>query len=224
MPGRLHHLITGQIYHIYNKTINDNSLFNNDFYCQKFIDDIWYYRSSASLIRLSNLDKISNEFKESYLKKINDPNFFRVSILTHTLMPTHYHFILKQNRDNGISNFISLIQNSFTRFYNIKNSSNGPVFLHRFKSKPIITEEQLKHTSRYIHLNPYSSGLIKSVKNLEKYPWSSYKEYINRLKNILPEPDYILFLFNNDRERYKKFVINNADYQKTLEICKYAEK
>jgi len=224
MPGRPHLLITGEIYHIYNKTINKNKLFSVDFNCEKFMEDIWYYRSFASLIKLSNLNKLNVEFRKSYLDKIVCKDSFRVSILTYTLMPTHYHFILKQNQDNGISNFISLIQNSFTRFYNIKNNSNGPVFLHRFKSKPITTEEQLKHTSRYIHLNPYSSGLIKDISDLGEYPWSSYKDFIYPSKENICETNQILALFNNDYFRYKKFVVGNADYQKTLEMCKYAEK
>lgn len=139
-------------------------------------------------------------------------------------MPTHYHFILRQKQDSGISNSISLIQNSFTRFYNIKNSKNGPTFIHRFKSKPITSEEQFRHVSRYIHLNPYASGLITKVDDLEKYPWSSYKNFIYSLNKSLTETKDVLSLFNYDRERYKKFVINNADYQKTLELCKYAEK
>jgi len=224
MPGRPHPLLTDQFYHIYNKTINKNKLFANESNCQKFMEDIWYYRSVACLIKLSNLDNLNEEFRKDYLKKIENRDSFRVSILTYTLMPTHYHFILKQKQDRGISNFISLIQNSFTRFYNIKNKTNGPVFIHRFKSKPITSEEQLKHTSRYIHLNVYSSGIVKKIEDLEKYPWSSYRDFIIPTKNSLVEADYILSLFNYDRARYKKFIIGNADYQKTLEMCKYAEK
>lgn len=224
MPGRPHPLLTNQIYHVYNKTINRNKLFIDDFNCGQFMTDIWYYRSSASVIRLSNLNKLNDEYKKVYLEKIENDNLFRVSILTYVLMPTHYHFILKQKQDKGISSFISLIQNSFTRFYNIKNNLNGPIFVHRFKSKLIVSEEQLKHTSRYIHLNPYTSNIVKDLKSLIRYPWSSLKSFIYSSKDSLTEIKDILSLFNHNKGNYKKFIFDRADYQKTLEICKYAEK
>jgi len=224
MPGRPHLLLNNYIYHIYNKTINGKKIFDRDENSKKFLENIWYYRSISSSLRLSNFIKISSELKNSYIEKINKISSFRISILTYILMPTHYHFILKQNYESGISSFISLIQNSFTRYYNIKNKLNGPIFMHRFKSKPITSEEQLKHTSRYIHLNPYSSNLVNKLIDLEKYKWSSYKEFITLPKRALCEYNQILLLFNNNPLMYKKFVMNNADYQKTLEICKYIKK
>ena len=42
--------------------------------------------------------------------------------------------------------------------------------------------------------------------------------------NGICEKDVILPLFGNDHKRYKKFVLDNADYQKTLEYCKYSSK
>jgi len=184
---------------------------------------MWYYRSTASLLRLSNLFRLGNVFKKTYLKTVEDNSTFRVSILAYCLMPTHYHLLLRQNKNGGISHYVSQIQNSFTRYSNVKQKRSGPLFIHRFQSKPVVSDEVFKHVSRYIHLNSYSSGIVD---NVFSYAWSSLHEYMEggnpkwRLCDTVP----LLQLFNQDKERYKKFILNNADYQKTLEICKYADR
>ena len=224
MPGRKHKFIIDGIYHVYNKTIEKRKLFDNKDICSKFIEIIQYYRSANSILRFSKYQKLTSEFKQYYKNKILDLNSFRVEILAFCLMPTHYHLLLKQKQQKGISIVISQIQNSLTRYYNVKTEKNGPIFLHRFKSKPISNEKELKHTSRYIHLNPYSSGVIQDIEELEHYPWSSLHEYLADSSTSLAQPEYILSTFNNDKNRYRKFILENAEYQKTLEYCKYLKK
>jgi len=132
--------------------------------------------------------------------------------------------IFKQKQDKGISFFISQLQNSFTRFYNIKFQRTGPVFLEQFKSKPITTEEQLEHVSRYIHRNPYSGRLISQINKIRDYPNCSFLEYLQLAKNNLCDPSLVLSLFNNSIKNYEAFVLNNAEHQKTLEYFKYSNK
>lgn len=223
MPGRLHPLITGNIYHVYNKSIEKRIIFNEE-YCNLFIKTARYYRSSQSILRFSNFQKLSPNLLEPYEKRVLDKRSFRVTILAYCLMPTHYHFLIKQNQDRGISIFTSQLQNSFTRFYNIKSLRTGPIFLEKFKSKPITSEEQLKHVSRYIHLNPYSGGLIEKVGEIGKYSYSSFSKYLGLTDKTFCDPNIVLSLFNENREKYKDFVLNNAEYQRTLEYCKYSNK
>ena len=134
------------------------------------------------------------------------------------------HFLLRQNQNTGISRFVSQIQNSFTRYFNRKHERSGPIFLQTFKSKPIISEEQLKHISRYVHLNPYSGRIITLIEDVREYPWSSFSDYISLSKAKLSEPENVLSFFKNNKERYRKFVLDNSAHQKMLEYCKYAEK
>lgn len=221
MPGRKHPFITGGIYHVYNKSIEGRKIFDTDALCEKFLQILWYYRSTASLMRLSNLSRLGSAFKKYYIQSIENTSTFRVSICAYCIMPTHYHVLLRQNSDGGISHFISQIQNSFTRYSNVKHKRSGYIFIHRFHSKPITSDEVFKHVSRYIHLNPYSSGIVD---DLFSYPWSSLHEYVrNNRARRLCDTTLLMQLFNHDNERYKRFVLNNADYQKTLEICKYAD-
>lgn len=72
------------------------------------------------------------------------------------------------------------------------------------------------HVSRYIHLNPVVSGLVKK---LNAYPWSSYPEYINGSENLCSIKD-ISGLFASPR-KYQEFAEAQIDYGMTLEILKH---
>lgn len=224
MPGREESLTNGNIYHIFNKSIESKKVFGLAGDCNRFLQSINYYRSVKASIRFSNLDKLAPEIQRRILINISLKKYFQVETLCYCLMPTHFHFLLKQKRDTGISKFISDSLNSFTRYYNLKNGRKGPIFLPRFKAVKVRSENQLIHVSRYIHLQPYSAELITNKTNLLSYPWSSFKEYLFWSRKSLSSPDYILKIFGNNRQRYKKFVLSHADYQKTLEYVKHLEK
>jgi putative transposase len=114
--------------------------------------------------------------------------------------------------------------NSFTRYYNIKYKRKGPLFLPRFQARRILTDEDLVHNSRYQHLNPYSGGLVSSLEDLANYPWSSYPCYISAKKSPIVDVNQILEHFNQDKVKYRQFVEDQADYQKSLESLKYMNK
>lgn len=116
---------------------------------------------------------------------------------------------------------MSDILNSITRYYNVLHKRKGPLFLPQFRSQVILSREQLIHVSRYIHLNPYSSGLVNQLHELESYPLSSFREYLTD-ENIC-NCEIVLSQMQDRAEAYRKFVLDNADYQKTLEYCKHVD-
>lgn len=223
MPTRKINFVNGKIYHVFNKTIESKKIFNDDYINLIFLEIIRYYRSFKISTRFSQFKDLSSEFQNLVLKDIINPIYFQVEILCYCLMPTHFHFLVKQLTDNGVQKHMANILNSFTRYFNIKNERKGPIFLPRFKAVKIKNEQQLKHVSRYVHLNPYSDKFIGDISELEKYPWSSFREYIVDDLQKLSSPDVILNLFDNNRNRYKKFVFDNADYQRTLNLIKHVE-
>ena len=138
-------------------------------------------------------------------------------------MPNHFHLLLKQLKNNGISTLVANFQNSYTRYFNLKNKRVGPLFQGAFKAVRVETDEQFLHVSRYIHLNPYSSLVVKSLEELQRYPWSSLPEYLNpkKHKNKISFPKEILDFFDDNLHDYQKFIYNQAEYQKNLETIKH---
>lgn len=141
-----------------------------------------------------------------------------VEILCYCLMPNHFHMLVKQLGDSGITKFMSRIQNSYTRFFNTKYDRIGPLFQGPFKAVLIETDEQLTHVSRYIHLNPFVANLVKTP---EKYDWSSYKSFlVPGASNLEISKDEILGFFKSKSE-YHNFVMDHADYARSLEAVKH---
>ena len=225
MSIRKEPFITNYIYHVFNKTIDDRQVFKNNNYSSEFHQRLVYYRSIKSTRSFSKLKSLSKDNLIELELQTSLKKDFRVDILNYSFMPNHFHLLIKQLADIGITEYISQVVNSFTRYYNLKNGRKGQIFLHDFKATTIKTDEQLIHTSRYIDLNANSSSVINNVKDLESYKWAGYKAYIDEnyvepLVNTKP----ILEMFDNNRQKYKEFVLDRADYQKSLEIIKHSFK
>ena len=131
-------------------------------------------------------------------------------------MPNHFHFLLKQLRDDGITEFASKLTNSYTKYFNTKHTRVGPLFQGEFKAVLIESDEQLLHLSRYTHLNPLVSYLTK---NLNSYEWSSYGEYAGNQPGICAKKDVLAFF--NSPNKYSQFVMDQADYGATLNFIKH---
>lgn len=211
--------MTDYYYHVYNRGVNKRPIFKTQRDYRRFVLLIRFYKTRNYPLKFSKFIKLStNQRKEIWIKLQNDKS--HIDIITYCLMPNHFHFLLKQNSEFGISKFLGNIQNSHARYFNIKTERIGPLFQGQFKTVKIDSEEQLLHVSRYIHLNPFSSAIVADFKGLENYEWSSLKEYTNQVQFGFCSKDIILNNFKNF-ETYKKFVFDNADYQKELENIKH---
>lgn len=58
-------------------------------------------------------------------------------------MPNHFHLLVEQLRDGGISEFMRRISDSYTRYFNTKHSRVGPLLQGTFKAKVIESDEYL---------------------------------------------------------------------------------
>lgn len=225
MPTRKVRIINGEIYHVFNRTIDKRQIFIDPENNSHFIELIRYYRSIKAKISYSRTAELTTSLRANLFALIKDPLYFRQNILSYSLMPTHFHFLLQQKIEQGIERFIADITNAYVRYFNIKNEHMGPLFLPRFKAERITSEEQLIHVSRYIHLNPYSSGIVKNISGLKNYKWSSYREFVTPgVTERICKIDTVLSHFRMNREQYQKFVEANADHQKMLEMVKHTKK
>jgi putative transposase len=129
-------------------------------------------------------------------------------------MPNHFHLLVQQERDGGIIEYMSKVQNSLTRYINIKRKTKGHVFIGQYKAVRIPSDELLLHVSRYIHLNPYTGYVVKTLLETSQYPWSSYGEYISNTEGICQQTK-ILSHFKT-KNSYCEFIENQKDYQRTL--------
>jgi len=213
MPGRKIPLVNEQIYHVFNRGIDRRPTFISTKEYTRAITVIDYYRFSMPPTRLSYFLKLSKERRQEIYDLMSTHEKL-VDILAYCLMPNHFHFMLRQLADNGISKFLSNFQNSYTRYFNTIHERTGSLFLDQFKGVLIETDEQLVHVSRYIHLNPLTSYVVRSIKNLLIYPWSSLNEYVENNPQLC-ELETVLQFFKKPNE-YLSFVKDQMNYQREL--------
>jgi len=225
MPSRSNIFVTNYYYHIYNKTIDYLKPFNKKIVSNYFLNSLNYYKYANIRMSLSGMFRLDRFQEQKYLDHLKQSKKFKAEILCYCFMPNHFHLLLKQRQKGGIIKLMSDALNSLTRFFNIINNRRGPLFLPRFRSKPIMSEEHLIHVSRYIHVNPYQSKLIDTYNDIWTYHFSSAKDYVNGKENVV-NAKYILDLgyFLGDKKKYQKFVESQAGYNKTNSYMNYVKK
>ncbi len=219
MPRRLIPFVTDEVYHVFNRGIDRRQTFTTRAEYKRAFLTLSYYRFINPQKKLSYFLELSIENQAKLLNELKRQNECLVEILAYCFMPNHYHLLLKQKVTNGITRFLSQFQNSYTKYFNTKNERSGPLFLSQFKAVHIETDAQLVHVSRYIHLNPLTSFVVKDYESLKVYPWSSFNEYVAKNK-IITDYDLVLSLFKNS-DSYEEFVKNQIDYQRELHVIKH---
>jgi putative transposase len=219
MPVRSEPFVTDQIYHIFNRGVNRTAIFYDNRDYQRFYDTLSFYRLPTQPVKLSYFLKRSIKDKTMLLLETErNPNKY-VSLYCYAFMPNHFHIIARQLRDNGVSEYMRKVQNSYAKYTNTRHKRTGSLFEGPFRAIRVQTDEQLLHLSRYIHLNPYTSHVVNSLKKLQSYPWSSLQQYYETKIGIC-ETEAILSFFQSSG-KYKNFINDQAKYQQELDMIKH---
>jgi putative transposase len=154
-----------------------------------------------------------------------------VEIVAYCLNHNHYHFILKQLVDDGISDFMHRVSMGYSKYYNRKNSRSGVLFQGPFKAVHIDTNEYFLYVSAYVNMNHFIHGYTRRTPGVQgtpgvlvgveearyaiENPWgfSSLPDYLGKRTGTLCDKSSILDQFQDAKE-YETFLINNGLYLK----------
>lgn len=200
----------GQTYHIYNRSVQDIPIFQKARDVGVFQEAIEYYLQGKPLVRFSFYRRERKKYPIDLKDKV--ATFFAYSIL-----PTHFHFLLRQEKKEGIRKFIQRLTNSYAHYFSIKYKNRGPVFEGNFKAVRVENDKQLIHLSRYIHLNPVTAYLVERP---EDHPYSSYHDYLKGKNTPFLDVNFVLSFFKSLKD-YQKFVMDQKDYQRELDRIKH---
>lgn len=217
MPRRTYIFANDEYYHVYNRSIGKEQIFVSKRDLDRAIDLLDYYRKPQRM-RYSYFRKLTLDTRASYIH-YNNRQSPLIDVISFAFMPNHYHLLIKQKITSGITNFISNFQNSFAKYYNLKNNRSGGLFQNSFKAKRVETDEEFLHVSRYIHLNPVTNFVL-SFKGLKSYSWTSFNWIVNPERNRFIVSDDLIGQFQS-RKSYIQFVADQEDYQRKLEIIKH---
>jgi putative transposase len=126
-----------------------------------------------------------------------------VSVIAYCLMPNHYHFVLRQDGDSPLGNFVQAVFNSYTKAFNKMYDRSGTLFEGPFRAIAVTEEVYLTHLCRYVHRNPLEAHLVADPND---WPYSNYSEWIDRREGTLVDREFVRDRFTTP-EAYIKFVM-----------------
>jgi REP element-mobilizing transposase RayT len=101
---------------------------------------------------------------------------YGLEIHAYSLMPNHYHLIVRSLLGN-LSRSMRHLNSVYTQRLNLSHGWDGPLFRGRFRSQLVEDERHLKYLFAYVHLNPFRAGLAR---RLDDDSWTSLRTYLGR--------------------------------------------
>lgn len=132
-------------YHIYNRGINSETIFQDENNMAYFLKLVTKYISP------------------------------KVNILAYCLLNNHFHFAIEVTSETKeVNQAFSNLFNAYTKAFNKQNSRTGALFERPFKRKQIKDEDYLKQLILYIHKNPENHSIVDDFQSYEFSSFKSY--------------------------------------------------
>ena len=144
-------------------------------------------------------------------------------------MPNHFHILVKEIVENGLSKYMEKLTTGYSMYFNKKYERVGPLFQGRFKGEHVDNDEYLKYLYAYIHLNPMKiiepnwkeigiKDKKRALKYISQYYYSSYGDYygIKREEGaILSKNEFPLYFSKN--HNFKLYINDWLTFNKRVE-------
>ncbi len=182
-------------YHCYNRGVDKRTTYEDRGDYRRFLEQLHLANSTVPLRRD---DITARTFEEIVRTKKKEP---LVSIGAFCLMPNHFHLVLKEITEGGITKLMQKLGTAYTMYFNERHERTGNLFLKPFRSRHVHEDRYFQHLINYVHCNPaelyepgWKAGKVKNYNDLAKrlieYPYSSLGAYEDAelpVRNILDE-------------------------------------
>ncbi len=188
MAKRKIQFVNDDYYHVFNRGVDKRDIFTDK-------EELYFFFNR--LHDLNSTDQ-STKLKDVRKRNRNEPTFGEgdrlVKVVAYCLLPNHFHLLLKQTKDDGISKYMQRLGTSYVKFFNKKHERSGALFQGKFKATHLSGDFGLSTLSSYVNLN-YKHHKIDAKTRMVK---SSVFEYLgtelgnclcdnNEIKNVLEE-------------------------------------
>lgn len=177
------------LYHILNRGIDGRRLFLDSSDYVRFVHNLYEFNDSKPAIAPARRNALNGNVRhrKSYIRKQ------LVQIHGWCLMKDHYHLLVSERVENGLTTFMRKLNIGYSKYYNERYKRHGHLFQGKTKRVPVERNAHFLYVLHYVHLNPLDyfpgasgwrdrdKGSIESVgpalDYLNKYRWSSYLDY-----------------------------------------------
>ncbi len=211
----------GEYYHIYNRGNSKQKIFHDKEDHKRFVDLLYAINRDEKFNFADSLKGIS-------VYELDGSNKL-VSIGAYVLMPNHFHILLTENIEGGISRFMQKLSTAYAMYYNKKYDRTGSLFEGKFKAQHLNTDRYLKYIYSYIHLNPIKlidkewkergiRNKKRAIEYLREYEYSSYLDHMSfpRIQNKILDRKIFPAYFANTQE-FVKDIMDWINYREDIE-------
>ncbi len=216
--------VPGEWYHCYNRGVDKRTVFETVPDYERFLEALYLSNNietsqRGTFYRLPHADVMHLERQEPI-----------VAIGAYCLMPNHFHLLIKEIVEGGITKFMHRVGTSYTMYFNVKRERVGNLFVKPFRSKHIADDIYFKRVAQYIHLNPveifepqWKKGVVDNTaaieEKLKKYPYSSLPDYhgSKRLENVILDREAVKLL-KEDMPPINELIPDMSTYYAELDV------
>ncbi len=163
-----------------------------------------------------------NEDKSRFLERLGQNVLEgKCSVYAWVLMDNHVHILFKSGK-HGISAVMRKQLTWYAQYYNRRHKRSGHLFENRYKSILCDEDNYLLALVRYIHLNPLRANIVKTIEELDRYPYCGHRTIVGKAKHPWTDVEYVLVQFGRTRRKglaeYRKFMREGVELGKQPEL------
>lgn len=203
----------GSVIHVTNRGVRGANIVCDDHDCARFARSLFYLN-----------DTYADPYWHSAVADI--PSFSRpkdwpgrepiVRILAWTLLPNHFHLILQEIIDGGVSKFMQRLGGSLSTFFNAKYKERGSLFQGSYRARLVSQDEHRQYLAFYVLVKNvfemYPGGLSATYADFDKawewavrYPYSSLRDCVSgEPLPIIDDPEGLIWDVIGVGNTYKK--------------------
>lgn len=208
--ARNYHFAQGEYYHLYARGFEKLDVFRKDADYQKFIEGLYLFNSNRRIdARSLKRSREGLTFADMFSLDVGE-NIIEIG--AYCLMSNHFHLLVRECNEGGISKFMQKLMTSYTMYFNKKNERTGSIFGSSFKARHVTDDIHLKYLFAYIHLNPGDFAY-------NHYEYSSYQDYLigGRVQEpILSKESFPHYFHNTDmiEKEMKDWIIDDENLRR----------
>lgn len=194
----------GSIHHIYNRGVAKSVICQEEKDYWRFLQGLCLFNDVKSTNRVlweleRNRGELNLKVLRDYIINSEHERDKLVRILAYCIMDNHYHLLIEEIREGGITQFMQKFGTGYVRYFNDKHQRVGPLFQGRFKNVHVDDDLYLQYLLVYINvLNPANfvapnwkeegiGNITKILRYAKEYSWSSHQDYLGLRNSIILE-------------------------------------
>lgn len=210
-----------EFYHLYNRGTEKRTIF----------------KSAADYTRFMHILYLCNGRIAVNFRELEEQDIFGIErgetlidIGAYCLMPNHFHILVHEKEEDGISLFMRKLLTAYSMYFNKKNGRTGSLFDGAFKAKHAHTDNHLQYLFSYIHLNPakivdanwktnMNVNQRKIFDYISRYPYSSFPDWRgkHRKEDVILQKNAFPNYFEKKRDA-ERSLIEWLNYSHTKDL------